>query len=222
MLSWPKKKLWVLIKLSGPIEKFGAKFILRILTATARMKRARTAKGESLTGGSGDVNPQFLSGTGTQSGADTTTAVQINMPITRVPQGDKVTIVELLKVFVDFPTVLGTAAADATYSITAAFSTISFGTTSPGFNEPNVFAFLQRLKRKAFTAGGTYEVETNDPVVFDSTDGAGHGQLIASDKIFLSISSAGTGAANTVNFKFLYRFKTVSITEYVGIVQSQQ
>lgn len=183
------------------------------------MKRRR---GESLTGGSGDVNPQFLSGSGTQSAVDTTTPVQINLPVTRVPQGDKVTIIELLKVYWDIPHINGTAAGDTLYNISAAFSTISFGTAFPGFNEPNVFAFAQRTKLKAFTAAGTYEDTVQDPMVMDLTDGAGHGILIGTDKCFLSVNSTATGNANTVSFKWLYRFKTVDITEYVGIVQSQQ
>lgn len=57
----------------------------------------------------------------------------------------------------------------------------------------------------------------------DLTDGAGHGVLVATDAIYLQIFT--TGVANTSEtgrFRMLYRFKNVSLAEYIGIVQSQQ
>jgi hypothetical protein len=57
--------------------------------------------------------------------------------------------------------------------------------------------------------------------VLDLTDGAGHGLLIATDNIFMTVYSTNTGVANEVGCKILYRWKNVSVEEYIGIVQSQ-
>lgn len=56
----------------------------------------------------------------------------------------------------------------------------------------------------------------------DFTDGAGHGMLIGVDSLFARLASTATGSANTAYIRLYYRFKEVSLTEYVGIVQSQQ
>lgn len=63
-----------------------------------------------------------------------------------------------------------------------------------------------------------------NPIEFDLTDGAGHGILVAVDKFYAQIHSTyvAWGGTGGIDFKFLYRFKKVSLAEYVGIVQSQQ
>lgn len=54
------------------------------------------------------------------------------------------------------------------------------------------------------------------------TDGAGHGVLVATDKIYmLTASLAATGAQEAI-VKILYRLVDVGLEEYIGIVQSQQ
>jgi len=58
-------------------------------------------------------------------------------------------------------------------------------------------------------------------ITYDLTDGAGHGRLIASDKIYAWIQS-GASAAHTVFIRLVYRWKNVSLTEYIGIVQASQ
>lgn len=189
------------------------------------MKRSRA---ESLTGGTGDTNPQFLHGRVTESGTDTTTTGTFSLPIRKVLEGstNKATIVEILKIYVDFPTTETTAAGETVYTKTINFSTVSFGTTAASFNEPNLFGKLEQNSRRAFTATGTYGQTMNgtqvQDCILDLTDGAGHGILIATDNIFVQVASANTAAAIAVDFKILYRFKNVGILEYVGIVQSQQ
>lgn len=71
----------------------------------------------------------------------------------------------------------------------------------------------------------------NESVDFhDLTDGAGHGLLVATDNIFLSVQTTniafvGESADSIVGFvaaDLIYRFKEVALAEYIGIVQSQQ
>lgn len=175
------------------------------------MKRTR----ESLTGGTGDVNPQFLTFAAAQSAADTTTTTQVTLPIQRLPQGGSAyaQVMELLKVFIAFG-----AQPEVDSSISIYLSTKNFGTTGTNFSEPSVFAGV--LKQLYLTTSGTFSDTT--PVSYDVTDGAGHGVIIATDSIYAQVASATTSIANTVRVKLLYRFKNISIQEYVGIVQGQQ
>jgi len=184
-------------------------------------KRRRT--GDQLTGGTGDVSPQLLSGLVLQTAADTTTTATIALPVNRIPGSDKdVTIIELLKIWCDFPQLIGTAVGEVGYNLGVFFTTTSFGTTATTFNDPAVLALIQIQKRGAFTAAGTYFYRELGVESVDLTDGAGHGILVATDNMFAQCTSSSTGAANTVSFKLLYRFKRVSLVEYIGIVQSQQ
>jgi len=67
--------------------------------------------------------------------------------------------------------------------------------------------------------------------IHDLTDGAGHGILIATDNVYLAFdvlisSPAGNNISVLVGSylqaDLIYRFKNVSLQEYIGIVQSQQ
>lgn len=184
-------------------------------------KRARA--GADLTGGTGDVNPQFLSGQVVLSAANTATTLSLGIPIQRVDPNNQAIVLEALKVYVNHPAWDAIASAgEATDSQQVMFSTTSFGTTAVNFAEPRVFAASLRSDRGAFTAAGTYGMNQEDLVVIDLTDGAGHGILIATDNIFVQGMTGGFAGAATFNFKIMYRWKRVNITEYIGIVQSQQ
>lgn len=192
-------------------------------TPTKKKRSMPKRKSESLTGGTGDVNPQYMHGTFTQLGVDTTTSTAFNLPITRIPQGQRVTILEVLKIWV-MNNAFGAvnSATEQSEDVSVAFSTINMGSLIASFNEPNVFAYFTRDRQSAFSALGTYAYIIDEPRMVDLTDGAGHGFLLANDQMFIQCSSAGTGLAMGTWFKMLYRFKTVGIVEYVGIVQSQQ
>lgn len=191
------------------------------------MPKRQATFGDQLTGGTRDVNPQYLHGAVTLSAANTTTTETLGTPIVRVgPQTDgQAVIMEVLKIYADMPVAdLDNAAATQRVS-TLLFSTTSFGATAPaaGFAEPRVFAQIQHQVRNAFTAAGTGVLDMlNDVAVYDCSDGAGHGILIATDNIFIQGSSSNFTATLTIPFKILYRFKRVSLVEYIGIVQSQQ
>jgi hypothetical protein len=175
-------------------------------------KRTRTKGrngGGSLTGGTGDTNPQYMTNTCLQSGTDTTTSVSIALPIDRLRySGNKVGVVEALKVWFDWRTPV------AASTIGAALTTKSFGATKVQFNEPSLISYLHETTN-------TISPVTNYPVCFDLTDDAGHGILIATDTINLQCFSASTSATNEIDFKLEYRYKDVTLQEYIGIVQSQ-
>lgn len=177
-----------------------------------------TIKG--LTGGTKDVNPQYISGSVNQTVADAFTVVEVPLPINRL--GGSFIIIELLKftvVFGVFP-----ACASATEIIELMEASLSTGSAigQHQMASPRSLARLFKRRLCAFTAGGTFSDQYAEPGTWDFTDGAGHGVLVATDSIFVSIDTANTLILNGISFKILYRFKKVTIQEYVGIVQSQQ
>lgn len=187
------------------------------------MKRQRGGGESTLTGGTGDVSPQWMSFSATQSAADTTTTTTQAIPVQRMPLGGRAQVLELLKVQVKRPDPVSIAAAGESADFYRLFlSTSSFGTTATNFAEPRVFAADEMQLLGAFTAGGTYGAYNALIGEYDVTDGAGHGVLIATDNIYAQTVSAGTGSANVWRIKLLYRWKNVSLQEYIGIVQSQQ
>lgn len=180
---------------------------------------------QSLTGGTGDVNPQYLTGSVIQSAADVTTTLQVQLPIQRIASNapNQAVVFEVLKVFVHFPDlpVIGNVA-ETEDSIGINFATRNAGANPHNFATPAVFAFFDLTRIGSFTAAGTYAIIQPHDQMMDITDGVGHGILIATDSFFVQAFSAGTGAANTVRFRILYRWKRVKLTEYIGIVQTQQ
>lgn len=183
------------------------------------MKRGR----DSLTGGTGDVNPQWLSFNAVESGADTTTTASQTLPVQRLPTSGRAQVMEVLKVLFNFTPFPATASAtELVRYMQCAISTVSFSTTLTNLGEPRVFAGWKVQENAAFTAAGTYATIYPTTHVLDCTDGTGHGVLVATDNIYAQIASGNTSATNTCNIKILYRWKDVPLAEYIGIVQGQQ
>lgn len=189
------------------------------------MKRARGARGDQLTGGTGDVNPQYLSGKITLSAANTATEVTLGTPIVRIGPATKgkVIIMELIKLLVSLPKFDITNAAATDRSQFFSLTTASKGSAVATLDDPKCLAAISRELENAFTAAGTGLIENSQsPAIWDFTDGAGHGVLVATDNLFLQANTTNQAAASTFGFKLTYRFKEVGVDEYIGIVQSQQ
>lgn len=181
---------------------------------------------KGLTGGTRDVNPQFMLISTTQSAADVTTTSSIPVPINRLGGGStqNVVIIEILKLFWQFTDfAVSGAAAEAAEELRGFLGTSDLGTVNVSFANPAVIMGAQIRRQSAFTATGSYMAyEPNRPLKADLTDGAGHGVLVATDRLFLQAQSTNTQGTNSVELRILYRFKKVSLAEYIGIVQSQQ
>lgn len=189
------------------------------------MKRARTSSsGDQLTGGTKDVNPQYIQGSITLTAANTFTQVQVPTPIVRVgPQtGNTAIIMELIKLYVDMPALDVDAAAATNRDFNFQLTTVTQASLTT-LADPNCLARLEQNLRNAFTAAGTGMLQNRiDPLVWDFTDGAGHGILVATDNIFVAALTSGQAGASQFTWKLSYRFKKVSLVEYIGIVQQQQ
>lgn len=167
----------------------------------------------SLTGGTGDVNPQWYKFSVTQSGADTTTSTAFPLPVPKLQSNKKPTIVEILKVWW-----FAESDVEVDSQLTGVLTTKNFGTTAVGQADPNAIARMQVAVK--ITTSGQYVYVT--PVQQDLTDGAGHGVLVATDNIYMQVNSSATSLSNVIYCWVLYRMKEVSLPEYIGIVQSQQ
>lgn len=186
--------------------------------SSARRSAAFSASRDRLTGGTKDVNPQWFKGQITQSAADTTTSSDFQLPITRIPSANKVTIIEVLKILATPETYPWVTAVEL-QEVEIAFCTRDFAANAAEWDEGTVFAHA-RVDHGVLGAAGGYQAKGD--VEIDLSDGAGHGVLVATDKLYVQVRSAATTKTQKWNFALLYRFKTVGMREYVGIVQSQQ
>jgi hypothetical protein len=185
--------------------------------------------GDSLTGGSRDVNPQTMLMTGVvQSAADTLTTFGTGLPIPRLPiTKGRSLVIEVLSVWFWFAHNGYVAGQQTWQSLALTTNPAPVDTATAGnnigggfFGDPRTIAQVtkQQLASAAPTAFASFDAIEK----VDLTDDAGHGYLVATDNLYLSMSSLNTASANGGECKILYRFKDVSLEEYIGIVQSQQ
>lgn len=194
------------------------------------------ATSRALTGGTLDVNPQWWTlGKVKQTGPNTVTTEAILVPINRYPQGKngRVNVIEILKVMWEtFAFPLWTNNGQVNLGgLTATLSTRNPGGSYPVMEDPSVIDFVVKDWYGSGSSGAATQTAATlwvdeEPVLHDLTDGAGHGILLATDQVYITLGTYGmSNQANElaeVKVKILYRYKQVSLTEYIGIVQSQQ
>lgn len=198
-------------------------------------KRGRDA----LTGGTGNLNPQWYSTSAAQTGADTTTTVAVSTPPgIGLSTSGRPLAMEILKLLVEFEPSGGGqwmpstanfapgAAAESNSYVKLYCSSKNFGTTVPSlsFGDATVFAYARhQLAIYESTAASTLAVVDDGPIQIDMTDGDGHGVLFANQQIYLMVVSNATGLTNVARVKFLYREKYITEAELLGLVlQSNQ
>lgn len=173
-----------------------------------------------LTGGTGDLKPQIWTIDTTQDTAATEIIESHATPVPRFGGATrtKAAVMEILKVY--FYTEANTAInADTTVQATVHTSEPTAGNNFPtNVARPACFAGIN-LSKQFETSGVGYNVL---PLTVDLTDSAGNGFLVATDRIWTVFNTAGLSAVEELTIKLLYRLVSVGITEYVGIVQSQQ
>lgn len=178
----------------------------------------------SLTGGTGDVNPQWLNlGAGAVSNAATWAEASASIPLDEFNTSMNKTVMEILKVqFI----ITGTT----TVSVGANGSTRMYlSTTSWAAAEPTLLQQTGRVICKnsvqhiyigTSTGGSSEELEK----IIDITDGVGHGILVAVDTLYVGVigtASSGLSGGN-VSARILYRWKKIGLTEWIGMSQSQK
>ena len=202
----------------------------RVIRKKAPIKRKRTNNPlnmydvKHLTGGTGDVNPQFLNAIYSEGAAHTWSTGHLAIPITKLPIAKgRANVFEVLKVMWDAPS---WGDYSATQTLRGGRAVLYVGpalAALPSFGNSRVIALMEQMYIGAFTALGSFADSTAQPLIQDLTDGAGHGVLIATDDINFGILGFSSNTiAMTFSVKILYRIKSVGLIEYLGIVQSQQ
>lgn len=212
---------------------------------------SKRGRADTLTGGTKDVNPQqykLLSripeGVYTPASGAVVQRAFYPVPVNRLQQqGGKAIVMELLKVRWGFAQGFETSITAPPFQLntTAAICT-SLIQTPDSFNPAVIDYCTDSFFFQPSTLVGTEVTDLvvsgssgDFPIVNDLTDGAGHGILVATDQIYLIISgqiidfdsgaqypSAAVFTSIAVVAELIYRFKEVTLTEYIGIVQSQQ
>lgn len=197
------------------------------------------ATSRALTGGTGDVNPQYMTaiftkGTGTIGDVK---EVTMPLPVNRVTTGRASTaqVVEVLKFAVDFDwlTSNGNIATGDGPNVNVRYfaevdqrsSTTIVGQTRPSciFSKESavyLHAIIAAVTSSQINlSGGMVDV---GPLFIDLTDGAGHGILVAADQLFFRFSVMQANVTGTTypaaTIRMFYRLKNVSLQEYVGMV----
>ena len=207
-------------------------------------KRARSDS-MSLTGGTRDVNPQLFKSqnlnivnTVAPSSAQTAAAAQtFPLPIGSFQQtsNGRATVMEILRGSMDgfFTHVISTTG-NTIFRIRRGLYTgvVSQANASnvldQAMGHPQVLAWDEKF----YSLNRNQVFSENDVhgVIFDFTDGAGHGLLVGASQMSFCVDvfvdnlatvTAGMGSSN-FNATMLYRFKDVPLSEYIGIQQSQQ
>jgi hypothetical protein len=192
-------------------------------------KRAR----ESLTGGSGDVNPQEMVSPLLDLGSASAYAVpngggdikQLPLPIPRIrgTSGSQ-TVIELLWASFYWTTLDIVLGGNLKY-INITTNPNNPATIEQAISDPRTIADNYNVILST-NAANTSVSNVYGSQELDFTDNAGHGVLIATDQIYFNAISVNTTTPPTLNDHVIvrigYRFKNVGLVEYIGIVQSQQ
>lgn len=171
---------------------------------------------DQLTGGTKDVCPQFYRGTIVQDDVDQTTSKSLTLPVTRIPNTRRPTIIEVLKIeaVTNVPIYYSD---NADQYVKIIFGTRDLGSTDSNIDDLGVMCVLQA---DLYTnAGGAFTPTTR--LEYNFSDGAGHGFLVGVDTLYVQIRSAATGVQQNWSFRIYYRFKSVTTSDMMGVVVSQ-
>lgn len=169
------------------------------------------ASSKQLTGGTKDVNPQTMScSLIVPAGSGSKTQVQeVALPVQRLNNRNRSMVMEVLGLhFI----IEGDDSHHLHFGLATSKPTSSSGIV-PSLSDANVFfedrAYVATLNTAP--AGLQYNLH----------DGAGHGILLAADKVYL-FGYTTSAEKMVVDCRVTYRWKNVSLTEYIGIVQATQ
>ena len=187
---------------------------------------AKRLRGGSATGGTGDLKPQILTIDIALNAIDDITVGSVTLPAIRFgPTQTKATITEILKVW--FYNNMQDQADTTTFN-GSVLATTNLGRITGTTATTATYAADVANTRAVASAAWAQVLSTNGgfvqafPQVVDLTDQNGNGVLVAVDELFLVGSNVGGTTAGRFTAKILYRLVNVGVTEYVGILQSQQ
>lgn len=179
-----------------------------------------------MTGGTGDIKPQILTLDSGRAGAvDDYVVNQTALPVPRFgTMKTRATVFELLSLdwYVGLHDTGDLTALHwaflTTSTVRADADTSTEASMVIDLQEPKTFG-LAAYRNNISTNGG---LSVKFPISIDLTDKNGNGVLIATDRLIVVAGSVGGTAAAQAICKVNYRLTNIGISEYIGIVQSQQ
>lgn len=177
---------------------------------------------DTLTGGTRDVNPQYINAaviapTGTASQGQ----VNIVLPLSRLvaTTGTHSEIIEILKVYWYFYGENGSS--DTNYQLGCLSTAQTSMALGPVFEDPHVIAMMETSIKLVGTAAN-FAQNGYQPIETNLTDENGHGYLVATEQIWLSLTQTNNlSVSQKLAIKILYRYKNVGLTEFYTMIQSQ-
>lgn len=176
-------------------------------------KRAR-GSGDTLTGGTKDVNRQYTSVLVTESAANTFTQVEMQLPVLRGNFGgqNKYQVIELLSVWIDPSEGDGATGSGRRVQVATSSQSAMIGMEDPDLVDKWEDAII-------ITTSGLYAPQR--PIIHDHNDGAGHGEIIATNSLFIGLQGVSQTNALTARVRVYYRFKNIGVNEFVGLAIQQ-
>jgi len=176
---------------------------------------AKRSRNDTLTGGTGDINLQYLDISVTESAANTFTQTTANIPVLRSFTGQrKYQCMELLRAQVKIPLGSGATGDEMNWMLT----TTSKSAMLANFTDPDII--LLGAVGTIITTSGQY-----NPILmhnYDFSDGAGHGIILAGQQLFFSFIGTSQASAQSASVRLFYRFKNIGVDEFVGLAIQQQ
>ncbi len=170
---------------------------------------------DRLTGGTRDVNPQLLGANVVMSAANTFTETEVSVPVLRVTmQANRAQVIEILGVWFNYS---GEDLDSASERYQAQIVT-STATAIVRFDNSDHVVPALDVQNNLLTSGASV---TENVFYRDMTDGAGHGVIVATPSVFFGMNSTGLAAAAACNMLLKYRFKNVSLQEFIGLAIQQ-
>jgi len=160
-----------------------------------------------------DVHPQWLDADVQQSAANawTTQAIPLPVPRLRRETGDQVQLIEIIRV--NMAPNIETIATGNRFS--AKLMTRDYDTDPK--EGPTTICTTSIEMRGA----GIAEFVSVEPYVHELHDYQGHGYLVAVDTLYLGMATTGQAVPLTSHCRIYWRFKTVNLAEFLGLIQSQ-
>lgn len=191
----------------------------------APRKRARNSTGGSVTGGTGDVKPQFMTvNLPVPTAGSLYTVATGQVPRIILGDDEDATIMEMLKVHW-YTGIRDEGDVDSlnsgflnTRALHVQNDSASLTSLTADAADPGTFGMFLHDKSIVTSGGRSLTL----PFTVDLTDNNGNGILIATDRFIVTVGAVSDSTPSGATVKILYRMVNVGIREYIGILASQQ
>ena len=176
---------------------------------------SKKRKLSTLTGGTGDINPQLLNSWAVQTGVDVSTTIVIPLPnLGQSLPSEFRTVVEILRVTIN--STLAFAITSQTMFTTYVLSSAPLA----GRTDADVFNDNRTILYQQYTILNNATALSQVPRIgqqADLTDGAGHGVIVVGSNLYFQVDSAGTGVTHSAHINILYRLKNIGVDEFITL-----